>query len=150
MDTWSVKYLCKIQVQAFRIKFLRPSLTELKKKTVTESQNYLEDWNAVRDTCKHNFQYQTRNDMSILANSSQWRTTWKVNHILSASTSSSNVILVFKDVVGFPEINIKCEVQHESGRENICLNTSHWNISVRIRILTVSPRLRRSETLKFK
>ena len=35
------------------------------------------------------------------------------------------MILVFKDVVGFPEINIKCEVQHDGGRENICLNTSH-------------------------
>ena len=36
------------------------------------------------------------------------------------------MILVFKDVVSFPETNsnIKGEVQYESGRENICLNTS--------------------------
>ena len=34
------------------------------------------------------------------------------------------MILVFKDVVNFPEINIKGEVQYESRRENTCLNTS--------------------------
>ena len=34
------------------------------------------------------------------------------------------MILVFKDVVSFPEMNIKDEVQYKSARENICLSTS--------------------------
>lgn len=76
--------ICQISVQnpssGFPNKISQAFSNRIKKKNShgVAKMNYLEDWNAVRDTCKHNFQYQTRNDMSILANSSQWRTTWKL------------------------------------------------------------------------